>query len=70
VGAGRPRGKSKREKAAFFTLRIEEELLERAHEEARARGVPLSELVRDALSRLAGGRRKPRPRRSEKSRQS
>jgi len=67
LGAGRPKTLSNPVKAILW---FEREDLERAREFARSQGKTLSELMRAAVRRLVGGRRKPRPRRSEKSRQS
>jgi antitoxin component of RelBE/YafQ-DinJ toxin-antitoxin module len=57
-------------KPETFTLRIETELLEEARRVARERGVKVSALIREGLLNVIGGRRKPRPRRSEQGRQS
>jgi hypothetical protein len=59
VGAGRPKIIAKPVKAAFW---VDREVLDRANEAARAKGTTVSQVVREALIRLAGGRR-PRPRR-------
>jgi hypothetical protein len=60
MGAGRPKTLSNPVKAILW---FEREDLERAKEFARSQGKTLSELMRAAVRRLAGGRR-PRPRRS------
>jgi hypothetical protein len=67
VGAGRPRLV---DDPVNFTTWVDRAVLEQAKKGARTKGVSLGQVVRDALLRLAGGRRKPRPRRSEKSRSS
>jgi hypothetical protein len=67
VGAGRPKTLEQPVKAAFW---LDRGVLDKAKAAARAQGTTVSEVVRSAVERLAGGRRKPRPRRSETSRQS
>jgi hypothetical protein len=67
VGSGRPKTIAHPIKTALW---LDRDVLERAKIAALAEGKTISEVVRDALVRFAGGRRKPRPRRSEKSRQS
>jgi hypothetical protein len=65
VGAGRPKGRSV---PAMISVRVEQETLDGLKRAAATRGISLPEFVRSALSRLAGGRRKQRPRRKEKRR--
>jgi len=69
VGAGRPKGSYNAAKPARLTARVEQELADALERIAAQRGVKLSEVLREALLRFTGGRRKPRPRRKEKRRQ-
>jgi predicted HicB family RNase H-like nuclease len=64
MGAGRPKGRSKDE---LLMIRLEADLLEKSKQAAIARGISLSEWVRDLLFRSVGGRRS-RPRRPKTSR--
>jgi hypothetical protein len=54
-GSGRPKVINDPVKAAFW---LERSVLAKAKAEARRRGTTVSEVVRQAVSRLAGGRRK------------
>ena len=67
MGAGRPRIV---DDPVNFTTWVDRGVLEQAKKGARTKGVSLGQVVRDALLRLAGGQRKPRPPESEKSRSS
>ena len=51
-------------------LRIEKALLDSAKEAARAEGVSLSHVMRDALRRFVTGGRRPRPKRSGRPKRS
>jgi hypothetical protein len=67
VGAGRPKTLNE---PVNVVLRIEKDLLVAAKTAALQKGKSLSEVVRGFLRSFVGGRRKPRPRRKEKRRQS
>ncbi len=67
VGAGRPKTIQKPARVSF---RVEADLLAKAERLAKASGLSVSDVFRAALENLPEGARKPRPRQSEKSRQS